>query len=103
MLLLFSRDEWELMVDADGNQTRSFGLRRCSNSDCLCSLWDRDSNASINILFKLIWILCGEEVPVEFRRKKTGEPVVEMPHEDVTEDDEEIDNESGVNALLLSI
>jgi hypothetical protein len=98
----FQEMKGELMTDEEGNRSRSFGLRRCDNSDCICSLWDRDDNASINMIFKLIWSLCGEELPVEFRRKKTGEPVLEMPHEeeDVTEDDEEIDNENVANALL---
>ena len=95
--------EGELVEDDEGNQSRSFGLRRCSNSDCLCTLWDRDCNASITICLTLIRNLCGEEVPEEFRRKETGEPVVEMPHTEDVLAEEEINEEDDVIDVLLSI
>lgn len=87
---------------SEGNRSRSFGLRRCSNSDYLCTLWDRDCNASINISFTLIRNLCGEEVPEEFRRSTTGEPVVEMPHTEDVLEEEEIDEEDDVIDFLQS-
>ena len=47
--------------------------------------------------------LCGEEVPEEFRRKETGEPVVEMPHTEDVLAEEEINEEDDVIDVLLSI
>ena len=80
--------EGERCINEDGKEVRLFGVRRCANSDCSRTLWDRDVNASINIPRRCLWDLCAEELPQEFRRKKDGDPVVEMPLE---EEDDAVD------------
>ena len=50
------------------NVKRSYGIRCCESSKCRREQCDRDVNASINILFKLLWLLRGEEIPLNFKR-----------------------------------
>ena len=64
--------EGERRINEDGKAVRLFGVRRCANSECGRTLWDRDVNAAISIMRKCRWDLCGEELPKEFRRKKDG-------------------------------
>ena len=47
---------------------RSYKVRRCENSACHRTFWNRDVNASINILFRLLRSVRGEEEPAAFRR-----------------------------------
>jgi len=49
---------------------RSYSVRHCQNNDCLRELFDRDINAAINILFKLLWLIRYETLPNVFERKK---------------------------------
>lgn len=50
------------------NGERSYGIRHCENSECERVFWDRDDNGGINITFKGLWPLRGEETPIEFMR-----------------------------------
>ncbi len=47
---------------------RSYKVRRCENGACHRTFWNRDVNASINILFKLLRGLRGEDEPAAFCR-----------------------------------
>ena len=47
---------------------RSYKVRRCENSACHRTFWNRDVNASINILFKLLRFVQGEDEPAAFCR-----------------------------------
>ena len=50
-----------------------FRMKHCTNSDCIRTVWDRDINASINIL-NLFLVAClsknGKGRPNAFKRKK---------------------------------
>ena len=47
---------------------QSYKVRRCENSACHRTFWNRDVNASINILFKLLRFVQGEDEPAAFCR-----------------------------------
>jgi transposase len=49
---------------------RSYKVRHCENSACHRTFWNRDVNASINILFRFMREVRGEEEPAAFRRQK---------------------------------
>ena len=49
--------------------TRSYKVRHCENSACHRTFWNRDVNASINILVKLLRFLDGDAEPEEFSRE----------------------------------
>ena len=55
-------------------------------SACERTLWDRDVNAAINILFFMLWELRGEELPDVFRRGVSGAAVVELTEPEVDEE-----------------
>ena len=50
------------------NNKRSYKVRHCESSACHRTYWNRDVNASINILFKLLRFVDGVDEPLEFRR-----------------------------------
>ena len=76
----------EEVVGDDGRSSRLWGVRRCSNTACERTLWDRDVNAAINILFFMLWELRGEELPDVFRRGVSGAAVVELTEPEVDEE-----------------
>ena len=54
---------------------RSYKVRHCESSACHRTYWNRDVNASINILFKLLRFVNGMDEPLEFRRTTEVEDV----------------------------
>ena len=59
-----------------------YKVRRCRNNVCHRTLWGRDSNAAINILFRLLWEIRDEEIPGVFCRGTVLEEAEEDPVEE---------------------
>lgn len=51
---------------------RSYKVRHCENGACHRTFWNRDVNASINILFKFLRFVRGEDEPTAFRRAQNS-------------------------------
>ena len=63
----------------NGHKVKSHSIRRCSNNECPYMLWDRDVNASINILNKLLNVMTNQESHKRFSRlwpKKSVEDAI---------------------------
>ena len=65
-------------------------------------LFDRDINAAINILFRMIWILRGEEIPRCFQRGVELEEEKNAGQVEVEEDEEIVEAESRTDGILLA-
>ncbi len=48
---------------------RDFGVRLCNDTECNRAMWNRDVNASANILNLLLAWTRGEDKPAAFRRR----------------------------------
>lgn len=47
---------------------RDYGVRLCSNTECIRTMWDRDVNAAINMLTLLTAWVRREAKPAPFQR-----------------------------------
>jgi hypothetical protein len=81
---------------------RSWGIRCCEFNKCMRELFDRDINAAINILFRMIWILRGEEIPRCFQRGVELEEEKNAGQVEVEEDEEIVEAESRTDGILLA-
>jgi hypothetical protein len=64
-----------LVVDGEEGGKGIYGVRRCINSACPRTLWNRDVNAAVNILRLFLHQVKGEGRPEPFTRNKNSTQV----------------------------
>jgi hypothetical protein len=60
----------ERLRGKDGEVRESYGVRRCQSANCHRTVWDRDTNAAINILLLYLRSWAGLEKPEVFVRSR---------------------------------
>ena len=74
-LVFFSDRVFEMLADNEKRRRqRNYGVRLCNNTECNRKIWNRDVNASINILNLLLSWTRGDSKPVAFLRAGNLDP-----------------------------
>ena len=68
----FQRMKGFKYAKAEKAEKESYSVRHCTNDQCNRMVWDRDTNASINILRKFLFVNRDLELPTIFLRGEPG-------------------------------